>query len=269
MSISEKNKNLLLAKSGGRCANPECNSELFHFFESGKGSSIVELAHIIARSDNGPRGDFEMDFTDKDHFDNIIVLCPTCHTKVDKNPDEYPVEKLIEWKKEHIHRLDVAFSNPKKEFIDLAKKQEEILQKVNELTSPEIILETIELSQDRKEFIICIRNEGNALEVNIFIELNYNTPGGNGAVCRIAELAKSARYPLHIPVFPHFESAMVQNGSWKVDYEEFKKKFYAEEICLIVNVRLKSGRNITLESKDFSKSYTIICTPQKLTFIKD
>ncbi|OSI06913.1 hypothetical protein BWD08_10185 [Neisseria animaloris] len=55
------------------------------------------MAHIIAKNADGPRGntDNENDNT----YDNLLLLCPNCHTKIDKTPDDYPFELLREWKR--------------------------------------------------------------------------------------------------------------------------------------------------------------------------
>ena len=112
MSISSSSKRILYFQSGGYCQNPFCNCELFKFFESGKVTDIEELAHIIAQKEDGPRGDDEKELTERDLIDNIILLCPSCHTLVDKNPDEYSKEALFEWKKEHMNTIEACFKVP-------------------------------------------------------------------------------------------------------------------------------------------------------------
>ena len=101
MSISEKTKRLLLVRSGGFCANPHCHSDLFPFFESGEITNIEELAHIIGQSEDGPRGENDLPSNERDEFHNIIILCPNCHTIIDKNSHLYPIETIKEWKKNH------------------------------------------------------------------------------------------------------------------------------------------------------------------------
>ena len=67
---------------------------------------IAEMAHVIPHGDAGPRhedrpaGDF-----DADSFENLILLCPTCHTKIDKAPKAYPRNMLLEWKHNHLANL--------------------------------------------------------------------------------------------------------------------------------------------------------------------
>jgi hypothetical protein len=110
MSITEKTKRLLLSKSGGFCANPGCHEDLFQFFNSGKISSIEELAHIIGQSEKGPRGkDVKTSLSNRDEYNNIIILCPNCHSKIDKSPDEYPEQRLKDWKSKHEEKINDAF----------------------------------------------------------------------------------------------------------------------------------------------------------------
>ena len=101
MSLTESTKRLLLSRSAGFCANPSCHGDLFPFFKNGTVTNIEELAHIISQSKKGPRGNNSLPLSERDTFENIIILCPNCHTKIDKNPSIFPEEDLIRWKKEH------------------------------------------------------------------------------------------------------------------------------------------------------------------------
>ncbi|NFH68856.1 HNH endonuclease [Clostridium botulinum] len=112
MSISSKVQKLLYFSSGGFCQNPSCNNELYKLFETGEVGSIEEMAHVIGRSQNGPRGDSDVALPKRDEFENIILLCPSCHRTIDKNPNEFPVEVLLEWKKNHIDKIKSCFIEP-------------------------------------------------------------------------------------------------------------------------------------------------------------
>ena len=68
-----------------------------------KFNELNEVAHIIAYSPNGPRGNIECDAEFINSYENLILLCPTCHRKVDDNPDEFSAEILINKKQEHIN----------------------------------------------------------------------------------------------------------------------------------------------------------------------
>lgn len=67
---------------------------------------IAEMAHVIPHGYTGPRHeDRPFDDFDADTFENLILLCPTCHTKIDKNPEAYPRHLLLDWKERHLARL--------------------------------------------------------------------------------------------------------------------------------------------------------------------
>jgi hypothetical protein len=92
--------------------NPACNADLFYFFDSGEVASVEELAHVIGIKPSGPRGQDSLPLSKRDEYENIILLCPTCHTAVDKVPKEFPPSLLHQWKSDHQHRLTSIFSVP-------------------------------------------------------------------------------------------------------------------------------------------------------------
>jgi hypothetical protein len=101
----------LIARSGGYCQNPECNCDLFPFLSDGTYKNIKEAAHIMPFSPDGPRGG-ENRTTDAHGFNNIILLCPTCHRLADTFPGRYPAALLREWKAKHEERLCQCFGVP-------------------------------------------------------------------------------------------------------------------------------------------------------------
>ena len=105
-------RDYLWSESGGYCQNPNCRADL-HPSPSGR-RNIAEMAHIIPACSNGPRGDddLHMDAYDRAKADNILLLCPTCHTRIDKEPSLFPVDLLREWKKESVRIRKAAFGVP-------------------------------------------------------------------------------------------------------------------------------------------------------------
>jgi hypothetical protein len=79
---------MLFAESAGTCLL--CNTPLFIDPATLRRSiSIAERAHIVAHSERGPRGDRSVPRDYRAHPANIVLLCPTCHTTVDKDPSAY------------------------------------------------------------------------------------------------------------------------------------------------------------------------------------
>ncbi|WP_416873611.1 HNH endonuclease [Kitasatospora sp. SC0581] len=75
---------------------------------------MAELAHIIPASTNGPRATEGADLTESERADptNILVLCPTCHTMIDKGYSQYPAGELRRWKERSRRARAVAFGTP-------------------------------------------------------------------------------------------------------------------------------------------------------------
>lgn len=113
MAIKDIVKRRLWAASGGFCAKPDCHGDLFPFFESGEITNIEELAHVIGQKIDGPRGNSSLPLSQRDEFNNIVLLCPTCHTIIDKNPLLFPEETILEWKKNHQQQIIDLFSSKK------------------------------------------------------------------------------------------------------------------------------------------------------------
>ncbi|MBT9471825.1 MAG: hypothetical protein V4514_04235 [Pseudomonadota bacterium] len=102
----------LFASSAGYCQNPACNTPLF----KDTGSEVVhiaELAHVFAANADGPRAPGELTEAERGAFENLIVLCASCHTKIDKAEADYPVELLREWKASHQAAISKIFGATK------------------------------------------------------------------------------------------------------------------------------------------------------------
>lgn len=103
--IPQSTKLRLFANSQGYCQNPGCLTPLYPK-EMGGDKHIAEMAHVIPQADKGPRHEERPDKGyDADAFENLILLCPTCHTIVDKDSAAFPRAVLVEWKKQHQMKL--------------------------------------------------------------------------------------------------------------------------------------------------------------------
>lgn len=92
----------LIGAGAGWCYKPDCQTgSLWYLLDDNTAVKLAEVAHIVAASDHGPRAD--VDATDEDlvSFNNLILLCPTCHTIVDKAPHSFTVETMQQWKAQH------------------------------------------------------------------------------------------------------------------------------------------------------------------------
>ena len=106
MAISDSDAKILWGRAAGICSNPNCRRDLTVIFEQKGTYNVGEMAHIIARSPEGPRGNAK---GGSDEYSNLILLCPTCHTAVDKAPaEQFPEAMLHKWKNEHEKSIRTA-----------------------------------------------------------------------------------------------------------------------------------------------------------------
>jgi hypothetical protein len=106
------------ARAAGRCSLPECRIDLTDSFNSR--ALIGNLAHIVGRNQDGPRGRHPIADTNRNTASNLILLCPNHHSAVDANVSDYTVDILTKLKREHEewvartlrlgspHRIDVG-----------------------------------------------------------------------------------------------------------------------------------------------------------------
>ena len=90
----------LFSDSAGHCNHPECRRRLFSEGDQAD-YHIAEMAHILAANDGGPRAAPELDEANRSSYCNLILLCPNCHTMIDKCPEQFPDTMLREWKINH------------------------------------------------------------------------------------------------------------------------------------------------------------------------
>ena len=102
MSIPIKELKALLQKSGNRCAFPDCGEILLH--EGGEADEQVvlsKIAHIVAESPDGPRGNYPLSIDERNKEDNLLLLCGKHHDMIDNLPQLYTVERLRQIKEDH------------------------------------------------------------------------------------------------------------------------------------------------------------------------
>lgn len=103
--IPTETKLRLFSDAAGHCQRPDCLQPLFPA-EVGGDKHIAEMAHVVPHGEQGPRheerpeGEFKAD-----SFENLMLLCPSCHTIIDKNPNAYSRGTLLGWKRDHLAAL--------------------------------------------------------------------------------------------------------------------------------------------------------------------
>ncbi|MBD1857484.1 MULTISPECIES: Shedu anti-phage system protein SduA domain-containing protein [Leptolyngbya] len=98
--IPAATKKAVFTKSGYRCAFPNCKAQL----TTESGTFLGEIAHILAVYAGGPRYDSTIP-NNGNTEENLILLCPTHHALVDREPTNYHVEWLKNVKAAHELRI--------------------------------------------------------------------------------------------------------------------------------------------------------------------
>lgn len=108
--IPEKTQRALWAKAGGRCEFRGCNQHLIGDLLAGREDPMFGfLAHIVADSEDGPRGDKTLSPKLAKEMSNLMLTCAHHHRLIDTEAqDQYPVELLTQMKVDHERRLEIA-----------------------------------------------------------------------------------------------------------------------------------------------------------------
>ncbi len=98
-SYSTADRALLWSRSGGVCCFPDCQVKCVEEADNETPSVVIgQIAHIEAKSDNGPRANPALSEQQRDQYPNLILLCPTHHRLVDARESTYTSELLLSWK---------------------------------------------------------------------------------------------------------------------------------------------------------------------------
>jgi len=101
----------LFGRAAGRCEFSPCNKPVWRNDLTLTEGNFGEVAHIIAASEDGPRGN-EKSADLQIEFDNLMLVCQRCHKEIDDNPDRYSPELLSKWKQTHENRIEIQTEHP-------------------------------------------------------------------------------------------------------------------------------------------------------------
>ena len=96
---STQTKYLLIARAAGRCQF--CNKELLYDKFTLIDDNNSNLAHIVASSPDGPRGDEKRSFELSNKIENLMLMCLDHHHLIDSNEDLFTEDLLLEMKENH------------------------------------------------------------------------------------------------------------------------------------------------------------------------
>lgn len=105
MGITLQTTKVLWSRAHNQCAFPGCQQSLTDDAKNAKTGEVRtnplgEQAHIRSHRPNGPR--YDPDYRDVHAYENLILLCPTHHTKIDANDGaEFTVNDLVQMRAKH------------------------------------------------------------------------------------------------------------------------------------------------------------------------
>lgn len=104
-TIPSTDQKLLWGRSGNRCAFPDCD-QLLTEGEGSDGLVVGEMAHICGEKSGAARQDATLLPGFVNSYDNLILMCPTHHTIIDKDEATYTVDVLREMKAVREHKAN-------------------------------------------------------------------------------------------------------------------------------------------------------------------
>ncbi|PFH91382.1 SAVED domain-containing protein [Bacillus sp. AFS088145] len=110
-SIPEKVKIRLWGKAAGRCQYEGCNTPLWYDSITKSEFNAAYIAHIVADSPDGPRGDSERSVLLSKDIANLMLLCDVHHRLIDRDQvEQHPEELLLRMKKKHEEKMELLTS---------------------------------------------------------------------------------------------------------------------------------------------------------------
>jgi hypothetical protein len=109
-ALSERSRRVLWARAAGRCEYTGCNKSLIGDLVSGaEDKNFGFVAHIVADTPTGPRGDVARSPRLSDDVNNLMLLCHVHHKLIDVDAvAEHPEDRLLAMKAAHETRIEVV-----------------------------------------------------------------------------------------------------------------------------------------------------------------
>jgi hypothetical protein len=117
MSANYPTKIVLAFRSGGVCAFPKCGQHLTYEAKAGPDTYVGEAAHIRGEKPNAARYDATMTDEERNDVNNLIYMCATHHTLIDKVENDWPITTLYALKASHEAQVRQAMQDA---FADVA-----------------------------------------------------------------------------------------------------------------------------------------------------
>ncbi|WP_207255299.1 SAVED domain-containing protein, partial [Pseudomonas sp. GW704-E2] len=110
-NTNDETKRIVWTQTAGHCEL--CGTDLTFDYRAGKPMKWGEVAHILPASPKGPRGRADHDAeAHTNDTANLMLLCPGCHDKIDRDADGYPENDLSGLHQAYLERIRIAATTP-------------------------------------------------------------------------------------------------------------------------------------------------------------
>ncbi|MEQ1869720.1 MAG: SAVED domain-containing protein [Vicinamibacterales bacterium] len=109
-ALSPRTRQVLWARAAGRCQYAGCNTWLIGDLISGnEDRNFGFVAHIVADTPSGPRGNAVRSALLSDDVNNLMLLCYVHHKLIDVDQvDQHPENRLLAMKAAHEGRIEIV-----------------------------------------------------------------------------------------------------------------------------------------------------------------
>lgn len=149
--------------AAGRCSFFGCLNYVMQERLTGKRAILGNVAHIVAASRDGARGDHPLALSERSKFDNLMLMCREHHDFIDKKESalEYSVERLRKQKKGHESLMKVRTGIPTDDKTFALRLFGQVREKKFNISDPQINLSVFRREKrylDEKRFEIDLIN---------------------------------------------------------------------------------------------------------------
>jgi hypothetical protein len=121
MEISLKTHKMIWGRAAARCSLPDCRRKLALDATEKDGHSLIgEICHIVADSEDGPRGRSSLTVDERSAYDNLLLLCRNHHKEIDDHHNTWSVDRLKNIKLDHEQWVENSLST-----YDLGKQKDD------------------------------------------------------------------------------------------------------------------------------------------------
>jgi len=107
--LSPKHQKILWGRNHNLCSI--CKAKLIENKTDGSAFPVGVHAHIEGENPGSARYNPNLDESIENSYENRILVCPNCHTKIDNDEEQFTTEKLKQIKREHEEWCDQAIKS--------------------------------------------------------------------------------------------------------------------------------------------------------------